>query len=236
LSPATGDDRDPGIAGVRETVVAVDEHGLARRRQEYRATGIDVADLPPEPLALWQRWLADADECGLPEVNAMVVSTVDADGTPSSRTVLCKAADERGFVFFTNYDSRKSRALTANPRVSLLFPWHALARQVIVAGVARPVSPEESSAYFASRPRGAQIAAWASRQSQPVESRAALDAQYADAETRYAGADVPRPPRWGGWRVRASTVEFWQGRENRLHDRLRYRREGEAWVVERLNP
>jgi pyridoxamine 5'-phosphate oxidase len=214
----------------------VDEHALAQLRQEYRATGIDAASLPADPVTLWRQWLVDAAECGLPEVNAMVVSTVDADGTPSNRLVLCKDADDAGFVFFTNYDSRKGRALAADPRVSLLFPWHALARQVVVAGVAERIPPEQSSAYFATRPRGAQLAAWASRQSEAVGSRAELDRRYAEVEARYADQDVPRPPHWGGFRVRASTVEFWQGREHRLHDRLVYRREGDGWVVDRLSP
>lgn len=214
----------------------MDEHGLARLRQEYRAVGIDDTALPTEPIDLWRQWLEDAADCGLPEVNAMVVSTVDADGTPSSRTVLCKEADARGFVFYTNYGSRKGRALAAESRVGLLFPWHALARQVIVSGVAERVPLEDSTAYFATRPRGAQVGAWASRQSSVVGSRAELERRYADVEKRYEGQVIPCPPHWGGFLVRPVTIEFWQGRENRLHDRLRYRRDGDGWVIDRLSP
>ena len=214
----------------------MDEHGLARLRQEYRAVGIDDSALPAEPLQLWRSWLDDAAQAGLPEVNAMVVSTVDVDGAPSSRTVLCKDADARGFVFFTNYESRKGRALAAEPRVGLLFPWHALARQVIVSGVAERLPRAQSAAYFATRPRGAQVGAWASRQSTPVASRDELERRYAEVDAEYDGRDVPCPPHWGGFLVRPATIEFWQGRENRLHDRVRYRRDRDGWTIDRLSP
>jgi pyridoxamine 5'-phosphate oxidase len=193
-------------------------------------------DLPAEPITLWRRWLADVEAAGLAELNAMVVSTVDADGTPSSRTVLCKGADETGFVFFTNYGSRKGLALAAEPRISLLFPWRQLSRQVIVNGVAEQVSRGESEAYFATRPRGSQISAWASEQSRVVERRDDLEQRVSAIEARYDGADVPCPPYWGGYLVRPATVEFWQGRNDRLHDRLRYRVGDAGWVVERLSP
>jgi pyridoxamine 5'-phosphate oxidase len=209
---------------------------LAGLRAEYQATGLARRDLPAEPITLWRRWLADVEAAGLAELNAMVVSTVDADGTPSSRTVLCKGADETGFVFFTNYGSRKGLALAAEPRISLLFPWHQLSRQVIVNGVAEQVSRGESEAYFATRPRGSQISAWASEQSRVVERRDDLEQRVSAIEARYDGADVPCPPYWGGYLVRPATVEFWQGRNDRLHDRLRYRVGDAGWVVERLSP
>jgi pyridoxamine 5'-phosphate oxidase len=209
---------------------------LARLRNEYQAAGLARRDLPSRPIELWRRWLGDAQDCGIAEINAMVVSTVDTDGAPSSRTVLCKAADDNGFVFFTNYLSRKGRALTTEPRISLLFPWHQLSRQVIVGGVAVPVSRPESEAYFATRPRGAQISAWASEQSSPVASRDALEQRVHELEAKYDGREVPCPAFWGGYLVRPATIEFWQGRHDRLHDRLRYiAREG-GWEIERLSP
>jgi pyridoxamine 5'-phosphate oxidase len=209
---------------------------LARLRNEYQAAGLARRELPEAPVELWRRWLAAAENAGVAEINAMIVSTVDPDGTPSSRTVLCKAADDDGFVFFTNYLSRKGVALTSEPRVSLLFPWHQLSRQVIVNGVAAPVSRAESEAYFATRPRGSQISAWASEQSTVVASRDLLEQRVNELEVTYDGLDVPCPPCWGGYLVRPSTIEFWQGRDDRLHDRLRYRASDGGWVVERLSP
>jgi pyridoxamine 5'-phosphate oxidase len=209
---------------------------LARLRNEYQAAGLARRDLLEAPVALWRRWLGEAETAGVAEINAMIVSTVDPDGTPSSRTVLCKAADDDGFVFFTNYLSRKGVALTSEPRVSLLFPWHQLSRQVIVNGVAAPVSRAESEAYFATRPRGSQISAWASEQSTVVASRDLLEQRVNELEVTYDGLDVPCPPCWGGYLVRPSTIEFWQGRDDRLHDRLRYRASDGGWVVERLSP
>lgn len=209
---------------------------LARLRNEYQATGLSRADLPADPMQLWQRWLADAQDCGIAEINAMVVSTVDADGTPSSRTVLCKGADSAGFVFYSNYASRKGLALAANSRISLLFPWHQLSRQVIVSGVASPTTRVESEAYFASRPRGAQISAWASQQSAIVSDRSVLERRTAEIAAEYDGQAVPCPPHWGGYRVRPATIEFWQGRGDRLHDRLRYVAGAGGWTVDRLSP
>jgi pyridoxamine 5'-phosphate oxidase len=219
------------------------QEDLARLRRDYESVGLREATLPPEPMTLFHTWLADAADAALAEVNAMVVSTVAVDGMPSSRMVLCKAADERGFVFFTNYNSRKVLELAARPQVSLLFPWHQLGRQVRVEGLAVRTDPTESAAYFASRPRGAQLSAWASRQSAIMSSRAEIEQRVADLEARYEGRDVPCPPHWGGIRVVPAAVEFWQGRADRLHDRLVYRRDadstdgtGGGWSVVRLQP
>jgi pyridoxamine 5'-phosphate oxidase len=216
---------------------------LATLRREYGEHGLDVPDLDPDPLAMFRRWLDDSVAAGLHEPNAMVVATASAEGRPSSRMVLLKGLDSRGFVFFTNYESRKAADIAANPHVSLLFPWHDLQRQVRVEGTAAKVSAEESAAYFASRPREAQLGAWASPQSRVVASRAALDERYGGVLAQFAGLDeVPVPPHWGGFRVTPWAVEFWQGRKGRMHDRLVYRRGGDAgdphapWSVERLAP
>ena len=207
---------------------------LASLREEYARGGLHEDDLDPDPIAMFRRWFAQTHE--LNEPNAMVVSTVSADGAPSSRTVLLKGLDERGFVFYTNLRSRKGEDFTANPRCSLLFPWYALERQVRVDGVASLLPRAEVAAYFASRPRAAQLGAWASRQSSVVSSRKALDQAYAAAERQFP-TEVPVPDFWGGYVVRPDIVEFWQGRPSRMHDRLRYRRADErGWVIERLAP
>jgi pyridoxamine 5'-phosphate oxidase len=204
---------------------------LASLRHEYAVTGLSESDLAPTWQEQFGRWFAAARV--LREPNAMVLSTCSGD-RPSSRTVLLKAVDDRGFVLYTNLTSRKGRELAANPWASLLFPWHDLERQVLVAGKVEQVTAQESDAYFATRPRGAQLGAWASHQSEPV-SRPELEAAYASVSDRFPDA-VPRPPHWGGLRVLPETVEFWQGRPSRLHDRLRYRLAGPAWLVERLSP
>ncbi|MFC3348494.1 pyridoxamine 5'-phosphate oxidase [Streptomyces echinoruber] len=228
--------QDDGVND-RHSVPAVPDP--AAMRKHYRAEGLSESDLAATPVEQFARWFKQAaTEGGLFEPNAMIVSTADAEGRPSSRTVLLKGFDERGFVFYTNYESRKGRELAVNPYVSLLFPWHAMARQVIVQGVAHRTGRDETAAYFRTRPHGSQLGAWASTQSSVIASRDALDAAYADLEARYPeGEQVPVPPHWGGFRVVPSTVEFWQGRENRLHDRLRYVAEpGGGWRVERLSP
>lgn len=216
----------------------------AAMRGRYRAHGLSEEELAHDPFTQFTRWFTAAADSGLHEPNAMVLSTADPAGRPSSRTVLLKQYDERGFVFFTNYGSRKGRELDANPYVSLLFPWHGIARQVIVSGTAEHTGRDETAAYFRSRPHGSQLGSWASEQSSRVASRRELDELYAELAARYPeGEDVPAPPQWGGYRVSPETVEFWQGRENRLHDRLRYTRTTDpaaggigGWIVERLCP
>ncbi|WP_327236091.1 pyridoxamine 5'-phosphate oxidase [Streptomyces sp. NBC_01317] len=206
-------------------------------RERYRSMPLLGTDLAPAPMDQFTRWFTDAVSGGLHEPNAMIVSTATRDGRPSSRTVLLKAYDTRGFVFYTNYTSRKGREIGANPYVSLLFPWHPLARQVIVTGRADRVGRDETAAYFRTRPHGSQLGAWASDQSSPIGTREELLARYEDLAARYPeGEQVPVPPGWGGFRVVPETVEFWQGHENRLHDRLRYVSEGKDWRVERLCP
>jgi pyridoxamine 5'-phosphate oxidase len=209
---------------------------VAAARADYTRGGLTEDDLLPDPVAMFRRWYDDAHVAGLHEPNAMVVATVSAEGRPSVRTVLLKGVDERGFVFYTNYASRKGRDLEDNPAVALLFPWHDLQRQVRVEGTASQVSQQESEAYFASRPRGSQLGAWASPQSSEVDSRAELDQRYAAAEDRFAEGDVPLPPAWGGYRVAPETMEFWQGRRGRMHDRLVYSRVAEGWRTSRLAP
>ncbi|MFF1694746.1 pyridoxamine 5'-phosphate oxidase [Streptomyces sp. NPDC058257] len=221
---------------------------VAAIRAQYGVDGLIQAELPATPFELFALWftqaLAAADAGVLHEPNAMVVSTVDTAGRPSSRTVLLKGYDERGFVFFTNYESRKARELAANPNIALLFPWHPMARQVIVTGTAERVPREETVAYFRTRPHGSQLGAWASAQSSVIATRDELDRAYADLAERYPeGEQVPAPSHWGGFRVEPRSVEFWQGRANRLHDRLRYERAeqgtgtaAESWTVERLSP
>lgn len=212
------------------------EQDIAALRREYADTGLTESALPPAPVAMFDRWFAEAHAAGLYEPNAMVVSTVSEDGRPSSRMVLLKGVSEAGFVFFTNLGSRKGRELAADARCSLLFPWHPLERQVRVDGRASELPREDVAAYFATRPRGAQLGAHASHQSRPVADRAELEAAYDAAATRFADVDVPVPEEWGGYRVRPEVVEFWQGRPGRMHDRLVYSRVGDAWVVQRLSP
>lgn len=199
-----------------------------------RERPLDESDLDPDPLRQFAAWFEEAGAAGMRAPEAMALATAAADGRPSVRMVLLKGFDERGFVFFTGYESRKGAELAANPRAALLFYWDPLGRQVRIEGPVERVAEAESDAYFASRPRGAQISASVSPQSRVVESRAGLEALAAELDTR--GRELPRPSTWGGFRVAAETYEFWQHRGNRLHDRLRYSREDAAWRVERLGP
>ena len=199
-----------------------------------RERPLDEAELEPDPLRQFAAWCEEAGAAGVRAPEAMALATAAADGRPSVRMVLLKGFDKRGFVFFTGYESRKGGELAANSRAALLFYWDPLGRQVRIEGPVERVSEAESDAYFASRPRGAQISASVSPQSRVVESRARLEALAAELEAR--GGEIPRPPKWGGYRVAPETYEFWQHRANRLHDRLRYRREHEGWTLERLAP
>jgi pyridoxamine 5'-phosphate oxidase len=213
---------------------------LTAMRAAYARTGLDEAAVLPDPLQQFAAWLQDAINAGLPEPNAMVVATATLDAVPSARTVLLKGVDERGFTFFTNTGSHKAAELAANPRAALVFPWHALERQVRVTGPVSVVDRAEVRDYFASRPHGSRLGAWASPQSEVIGGRADLDARLAAVAKRWPeGDDVPLPDFWGGYRVVPEEVEFWAGRADRLHDRLRFRRDPDAtdnWLLERLAP
>ncbi|MCX6396533.1 MAG: pyridoxamine 5'-phosphate oxidase [Propionibacteriales bacterium] len=208
---------------------------LSDLRAEYELGGLDEGDLPGDPLALFATWFDEARGAGIYDPNATVLGTVGQAG-PSSRTVLLKGVDPEGFVFFTNYQSHKGIELEQTPECSLLFGWYPLQRQVRVEGRAERTTREVTEAYFATRPRGSQLGAWASAQSRPVAGRDALDTAYAEAEARFDGAVIPAPPHWGGYLVRPRLIEFWQGRGSRMHDRLVYRRSDDVWAVQRLMP
>jgi pyridoxamine 5'-phosphate oxidase len=206
-------------------------------RQTYGLGELLESQVDADPIKQFGLWLAQATEAGLTEPNAMVIATVGADGRPSARTVLLKGLDERGFVFYTNQQSRKADDLAANPACALVFPWHAMERQVRVEGTATKLPDDEVDAYFASRPRGSQLGAWASQQSQPIESREELDLQYASYERQWPeGTEIATPYFWGGYRIEPTAFEFWQGRVGRLHDRLAYRRNENSWELVRLQP
>jgi pyridoxamine 5'-phosphate oxidase len=209
---------------------------VASLRKEYTRAGLAEMDVAPDPVEQFRRWFDAALAAGLHEPNAMTVATATSDGRPSARVVLLKGFDKRGFVFYTSYEGRKGRELEENPRAALLFYWGELERQVRIEGSVSRVSEEESDAYYASRPRGSRLGAWASEQSRVVEGREVLEGRIGDLEAEYAGREVPRPPFWGGYRVGHEAVEFWQGRENRLHDRIVYLREGAGWEIRRLQP
>ena len=208
---------------------------LADIRKDYKFAALDEADVFASPIAQFEKWLTEAIAAELPEPNAMTVATADAAGRPSARIVLIKGVDARGFVFYTNYASRKGVEIDANPHAALLFHWTELERQVRIEGRIERVSAAESDAYYLSRPLGSRIGAWASPQSEVIASREALEAAVAAREASL-GEAPPRPPHWGGLRVVPEVVEFWQGRSSRLHDRLRYLRVGGAWHLERLAP
>lgn len=205
-------------------------------RREYLQGGLRRRDLPADPLDLFHRWQAQAVDAGLIDPTAMVLATVDGAGRPSQRIVLLKGVDANGFIFYTNFASRKGRELAANPQVSLLFPWHLLERQVKVRGKAEYLTPAESARYFASRPRDSQLAAWASRQSEPIPSRDTLIDRLDRIRERYVDCEVPLPEFWGGIRVKPEEIEFWQGGAMRLHDRFRYTRGAHGWQYTRLAP
>jgi pyridoxamine 5'-phosphate oxidase len=209
---------------------------LRDRRVQYETAGIELADLDPSPFVQWHRWYDQAAEAGVAEPNAMTVSTVDSDGLPDGRVVLARSVDDRGLVFFTNYQSAKGIQIEGHPRAAATFAWLDLHRQVRVRGLVERVGDKESDDYFADRPRESQIGAWASPQSQVLADRNDLDARITEIARRFEGVAVPRPEHWGGYRIVADTFEFWQGRPSRLHDRFRYVLTAQGWIVTRLAP
>lgn len=217
-------------------VITVNTVTLAELRKDYCLAGLNEKDLAKDPFRQFEKWFQEAEAAKIEEPNAMTLATATRDGRPSARTMLLKGVDGRGFLFFTNYESRKGRELHENPHATLLIPWLALERQVIVEGTVTKVPREESESYFHSRPRASQLGAWVSQQSTIIPNRSMLEDSMKALEQKYAGRDVPLPPHWGGWRLAPETVEFWQGRRSRLHDRLRYRRDKDGWLIERLAP
>ena len=206
-------------------------------RREYVAGGLKLEELDPDPVAQFEGWLKQAVDAGLSDPTAMALSTIDEEGRPWQRIVLLKGLSDQGFVFYTNFSSNKAAAIAAEPRVSLLFPWNELDRQVIVGGTAQRMSLAESAKYFLSRPRESQIAAWASRQSRPVAGRAMLEAEVKKIRDRFADGEIPMPDFWGGFRIKPERIEFWQGGEHRLHDRFRYEVDSDGkWSISQLQP
>ena len=213
-----------------------DPLALAGLRTEYKRASLDERDVASDPFVQFGRWFAEAQVAQVPEPNAMSLCTVDEQGRPAARIVLLKEVDARGFVFYTNHDSRKGRELAARPQAALLFFWVELERQVRIEGAVEVVDAATADAYFRTRPRASRIGAWASPQSETLPDRAALEQRFADADRRFDGDDVPRPPRWGGYRVVPDAFEFWQGRPSRLHDRIAYSQENSGWRARRLAP
>ncbi|MBZ2188954.1 pyridoxamine 5'-phosphate oxidase [Alcanivorax sp. JB21] len=209
---------------------------ISDMRRDYESSGLRRSDLHADPLVQFETWFDEAHSAGVADANALALASVGPDGQPGLRTVLLKDVSNGGFVFFTNYDSNKGRALQAHPQATMLFHWRELNRQVIVEGRVQQVSEAESAAYFSSRPRGSQLSAWASRQSAEIDSRDTLEQQLADVSARFGDGPIPLPPFWGGFRLMPERIEFWQGRPNRLHDRLAYQRSDNHWVVHRLQP
>ncbi|NIF20042.1 pyridoxamine 5'-phosphate oxidase [Candidatus Pantoea multigeneris] len=209
---------------------------IAHLRREYTRGGLRRKDLPENPLELFEKWLKQACEAQLPDPTAMTVATVDAQGQPYQRIVLLKHFDAQGMVFYTNLGSRKAQQLEQNPRISLHFPWHFLERQVMVLGEVEKLSPLEVLKYFHSRPHDSQIGAWVSKQSSKISARGVLEAKFLELKQKFQQGEVPLPSFWGGYRVKFTTLEFWQGGEHRLHDRFLYQREGDSWKIDRLAP